>query len=255
MRLFFLTSLCIIFGYYFFSVFANFERVAHAGGGINGMTYTNSLKAIEQSIENGFKIIEIDFSLTDDNKIICSHNIDDIKFNNNVLYEDFLIINAKIKYPACDLYSLTQLLYKNNGIKIITDVKYNNLNFLKYFYFNHYDLVDRLIPQVYSYNEYIEAKKIGYSNIILTLYRYKGYGDIESELLLMNDLYAITMSKKIFYSHFNDIKKIHPNTKIYVHTINNINDYCFMKKSGISEIYTDFLNSKYSQFYCILDFL
>ena len=37
-----------------------YKFIAHAGGGIENIKYTNSLEAINQSIRLGFKIIEID---------------------------------------------------------------------------------------------------------------------------------------------------------------------------------------------------
>ena len=51
-----------------------FNFIAHAGGGINGLTYTNSVNAIEQSILNNFKLIELDLLITEDKMIIASHD-------------------------------------------------------------------------------------------------------------------------------------------------------------------------------------
>ena len=49
-------------------------RVAHAGGGINGKTYTNSYEALNLNIKNGFTYFEIDFSFTRDNRLVCLHD-------------------------------------------------------------------------------------------------------------------------------------------------------------------------------------
>ena len=48
--------------------------IAHAGGGIDGKTYTNSLEALNNSINNSFKLIELDLLVTDDNKIVAQHD-------------------------------------------------------------------------------------------------------------------------------------------------------------------------------------
>ena len=47
--------------------------IAH-GGGIKQYVYTNSEEAIEDSINRGFKYIEIDFQLSSDNKLIGVHD-------------------------------------------------------------------------------------------------------------------------------------------------------------------------------------
>ncbi len=48
--------------------------IAHAGGGINGLKYTNSLEAMEQSIEHGFKMIELDLLISSDRRIVAVHD-------------------------------------------------------------------------------------------------------------------------------------------------------------------------------------
>lgn len=48
--------------------------IAHAGGGIDGHTYTNSLEALELAIKNGFKYIELDLIETLDGHIVAAHD-------------------------------------------------------------------------------------------------------------------------------------------------------------------------------------
>src|SRR5690606_19320291 len=48
--------------------------VAHAGGAIYGFKLTNSLEALEESYENGFKLIEMDFEWTSDGKVVAIHD-------------------------------------------------------------------------------------------------------------------------------------------------------------------------------------
>lgn len=237
----------LLLNYFIFKV-NNTSRVAHAGGGIDGIAYTNSLKAINQSIRNGFKIIEIDFNLTSDSKIICFHHIYNVGFS----YEIFLKLNRENYYPACDLEDIVRILYEKNTLKIISDVKFDNSVFLYNFKQNYPALMNQIIPQVYSYQDYLYAKELGFNDIIITLYRYNNYNEMISDLKKIKNPYAITLSKKVFYSYGGDIKLIHPNTRIYVHTVNKLDEYCDLKKKGISEIYTDFLLPKYDYFSCLV---
>ena len=48
--------------------------IAHAAGGINFDTYTNSVEALEKSIDNGYRLIEIDLMETSDNFFIGGHH-------------------------------------------------------------------------------------------------------------------------------------------------------------------------------------
>lgn len=50
------------------------ELIAHAAGSIDGHTYTNSLEALEKSIADGFKYIELDLSVTSDGKVVAVHD-------------------------------------------------------------------------------------------------------------------------------------------------------------------------------------
>lgn len=49
--------------------------IAHAGGGIEGYVYTNSREALLNSIDNGFKYIELDLFLSQDENLLCIHDI------------------------------------------------------------------------------------------------------------------------------------------------------------------------------------
>ena len=54
----------------------NFESkfIAHAAGGVNFDTYTNSVEALEKSINNGYRLIEIDLMKTSDDFFIGGHS-------------------------------------------------------------------------------------------------------------------------------------------------------------------------------------
>ena len=47
-----------------------YKFIAHAGGGIDQHTYTNSLEAVNLSISKGFKLIEIDLRETKDKHFV-----------------------------------------------------------------------------------------------------------------------------------------------------------------------------------------
>lgn len=48
--------------------------IVHALGEINGISYTNSKEALENSYQNGIRFFECDFSMTSDNWIVACHD-------------------------------------------------------------------------------------------------------------------------------------------------------------------------------------
>ena len=48
--------------------------IAHAGGGINGKTYTNSKNALVASLEKGFNYIELDLCQLSNGEVVCAHD-------------------------------------------------------------------------------------------------------------------------------------------------------------------------------------
>ena len=48
--------------------------ISHAGGSIEGKKYLNSLEAVQSSIKNGFKFIELDLLETPDGDLIAAHD-------------------------------------------------------------------------------------------------------------------------------------------------------------------------------------
>lgn len=48
--------------------------IAHAGGAVQGKTYTNSLEALNASYKKGFRLFELDIIKTSDGEFVAAHN-------------------------------------------------------------------------------------------------------------------------------------------------------------------------------------
>ena len=127
--------------------------IAHGGGGIDGYIYTNSLEALNQSYENGFRLFELDINLTNDNKLVAVHNWSEWNqlLNNKFLhppsYEKF--INTKIHnmYTPLDMDRINDWFSQYPDAILVTDkindpILFNNQ-------FNH---KDRLIMELFSFD-------------------------------------------------------------------------------------------------------
>lgn len=224
---------------------AHHTLVAHAGGSIYGYKYTNSLEALEQAYNNGFKLIEMDFQWTSDDKIVCIHDWESMvrrlfminsrplnlyEFKNYNTFQDLTLI---------DIDDIANWLREKDDVYIITDMKGDNIKFLKTVAESYKDIQNRFIPQIYSIEEYDPVKEMGYEDIILTLYR-TYYTDTQIvNFAKDHDLFAITMAAERAQNNLpNLLKDIGVLT--YAHTINELYEFENLQRNGIHGIYTDY---------------
>ncbi|MFK5894414.1 MAG: glycerophosphodiester phosphodiesterase family protein [Pseudomonadota bacterium] len=227
------------------------KRVAHAGGGIQGSSYTNSLEALDLNYNQGFELFEIDFSFTKDGYLVCIHDWstsfeDTFKFKTSekpsLEIFKFLVKNAST-YQACTIDDLNLWLKKHPKAKIITDVKDGNLKALKIISKQIDNFQNIIIPQCYLPKNYTKIKKLGYKNIIWTLYRFQGDNQsVMGEVDKMDGLFAITMPTFRARSGLAKLL-LAKNIPSYVHTI-NLSDQLkrYVNKYGVTNVYTDFLS-------------
>jgi len=226
--------------------------IAHAGGGVVNLTYTNSLEAMNKSYFRGVRMFEIDFSVTADNEIICVHD-----FSGWVLTKYFGVSENETGYiptfhqwhalsmlngmTQMDIYTVTDWLRSHSDAVIVTDVKAEgqNIEYLKLIAERFPDMVSAFIPQIYSFEEYEQARELGYENIILTLYRAPYKADEVLEFAEEHKLFCITAFNDRFTD--NEIVKIAGEQRLFLHTINDPEEARRFIELGVSGIYSDFL--------------
>lgn len=102
--------------------------IYHAGGVVDGVTYTNSREAIEQTLSRGDMLLEIDFLFTSDGHLVCLHEWKNLygmtracsleKFQSLRIYGRFTTITAEEfidymrEYP--DLYLIVDTKEKDS---------------------------------------------------------------------------------------------------------------------------------------------
>ena len=224
----------------------NYRFIAHAGGGIDDLKYTNSLEAVNKSIKNNFKLIELDIRETLDNVFVGVHEWKEFKKitntkkkDENELNNEALLLNEfkkkKIykKYTPLDIISINDIFRKNNELILLTD-KTNNfsklnsdLNFDK----------KRVMVEVFGKKNYFKSISEGIINPIYS-FNHKDYN------------FVIKHKIKIISAHSQDIIN---NSQIYKKLVEN-NVMVFMYSSNESDfinnnldilfthVYTDFWN-------------
>lgn len=250
----FMISILFISGFLYINLeykYFDFEKnmpqyIAHAGGQINGIFYSNSLNALESNYQKGYRFFELDFNWTKDNKLVLIHDWDET-FNElfevkpiKVTYVEFMNLTMVNSLIQLDVNSLIDWLSEHNDVMIITDVKENNIEALRILKSKITSEKNFFIPQVYSFSEYEKAKSMGYENIIITLYRSVYTDDEIISFVNRNKVWAITipMMKAFTFLPRNLSKNGIP---VYAHTINNPLLYKILQYNCVLGIYTDTL--------------
>lgn len=223
-------------------------RVAHAGGGIAGRTHTNSIDALDNNLRH-FDNFEIDITMTADGGVVCGRSWKqfwqesgetDRHPGSRPSYEEFLELSENLEYTPCTGATLVEWLSLNPTKKLILDVKdadsvsaYSVVKQLAG------PLVSQIYPQIYTLDEFRPLEKDGWAGIIWTTYQSNPLAGEVSVGLQSFNFSALTIRP-------NEVAKLVPiadslGIPVYVHTVNDFKELHDLRKSGVTEVYTDFL--------------
>lgn len=140
--------------------------IAHAGGGIDGKTMTNSLESLDLAASNGYKLIEIDFQLTSDDVLVLKHDWHkssaitlemptgegDIYIPDCATFKTWKVYR---KYTTMTAAELIEWMKKHTDIYIVVDSKDTDKEIVQKQYSqivelcgNDKDVLDRFIVQI-----------------------------------------------------------------------------------------------------------
>lgn len=217
--------------------------IAHAGGGINGLKYTNSLEAMEQSIEHDFKMIELDLLISSDGRIVAVHDwksFHEITNSNNTGSISYKEYESKIiydKYKTLNISTAIDVLDENDVV-LVTD-KIKNIALLSKYIIDK----DKSIIEVFSIDKYNEAIELGFNNVALNI-------DLNTPFILewidLNKIKAVTYRGDNLGSLGSEYKKAielsNMGVSSMIYSTNDL-DLDGIKASGIGNfaLYVDFV--------------
>ncbi|MEL7097187.1 MAG: glycerophosphodiester phosphodiesterase family protein [Pseudomonadota bacterium] len=167
--------------------------IAHAGGLLDGVPYTNSLEALDAARAAGRTLIEVDLLQTADGRIVLAHDWD--------AYEGqaptFDVYQADTKFTVLDWDGMLGWLDRCRECRIVTDPKMSFADFWPVFERSVSDARGKaqFILQVYDTNEaaFLDQARPG-QPMILTTYRMDGVdADALATVRGITGLAAITM--------------------------------------------------------------
>lgn len=233
--------------------------VAHALGNAGEYIYTNSKDALEESIEEGYKILEVDLSLTSDKEVVCRHTWYADKFD--VSYDGAipdLAAFEREKYfgvlTPLTGRGLLEIWAAHPELYIMTDVKQDeNTNLLEVLEkliklaeeMGHEDLLDHLIVQLYDSKDYAKVNEIyPIKNFLFTIYQLSDESGAEVEAAAFaseKNFGVLTVPASCLGSNYFPELAEEYGLNLFIHTADDSDTIWRIAPRGIYGYYSDFL--------------
>ncbi len=241
---------------------AKSEKIVHAAGELWGFDAdgvwrsffgSNSVEALEECGkyfgERG-GLVELDFNFTSDGELVCIHDwspeyIEGVEYGVALSYDEFLSSEIYWNFTPLDLAYVASFMREHPEIYIVTDIKTDNVAGAKKIAETCPDLVDRFIIQIYSESEYDAVRKLGFDNVIYTLYMLPWHEKVDTDALVefekSHPLVGFTFPAELcdIDGFLDGIRKAE--IPLYVHTINDADEAKAYLERGITGVYTDYL--------------
>ena len=221
--------------------------IAHAGGAFEGMTYTNSLQAMEHNYAAGFRYFEVDFNWTQDGELVCVHDWEATYaklFHESPAsipsLEEFERLEMKAGLTQLSLDSVMHWLSLKKDAFLVTDIKKDNLQALRLIKERYVVQIQQVVPQVYNPNEISPTRSLGFENVILTLYRCPLSRRELLSRLENEELFAVTVPKARL-KRWGFAKNLSRRFFVYTHTVNSEKEAVDSIEMGVDGFYTDSL--------------
>ncbi len=237
--------------------------IAHALGGIDQVTYSNSLDAFYKNYEDGKRWFEVDIYMLKDGNLVCFHqghekHIGLDKSIDEITTKEFLKLKYKDEYTLITFKDLLEIVDSKQDVYIVIDIKkwtaekmdqmiteINEIN---------PKLILKIIPQIYKLDDIelildIEREYGMFYSIIFTIYNISNNEcDQDCKIEFMNEyqIPIITMPKdKESHTNIDYINRLHDaGYYVFTHTSNDEDEIDYLSSIGVDGFYTDFYIKK-----------
>lgn len=221
--------------------------IVHALGEIDGITYTNSKEAMENSYNNGRRLLECDLIMTSDNQVVACHEWEEVP-----TYTEFISTKIMGKYTAIGGLDLILFMKDHPDVYVITDTKEADPEILGEPFEALVDLayendceevLERFIVQIYHGYMYEMINNIyPFENYVFTLYQEGFRGSKEkmeeyASFCACHNVDVITLNAQYYNDDLLDICNRY-NLQVFVHTVNDEKEIKAFLEKGVG-VYTD----------------
>jgi len=196
--------------------------IAHAGGIIDSIPYTNSLEALETSYANGFRLFELDIIKTSDNRYVATHDWDywvtltNYKGETPVSNEEFLNYKILGKYTPIDIERINLWFKEHKDAILVTD-KINEPELFANAFLDR----TRLMMELFTLDALETGLQIGIRSAIPSQCIIDSFGDNRLQTLKSLGVQHIAISRHYLSSHVKFLEELKRNDiKVYVYHVN-----------------------------------
>lgn len=231
------------------------KTIGHSFGMIDGLSYTGSYEAFRENYASGQRVFEVDLLPTSDHKLVLRHKWSDgiqAGFSNaNVPTEEEFLEEKIYGYlTPLSFNDLCKFMQECHDMYIVTDTKYVDVERMmpefeimtETLNSTYQDIRDRIIIQIYTEEMFDIIAKLGFEQMIFTLYNiWEGDTNEFTELCrycVNKNINTITIREEYYNLEIQEIADRY-GIFLYLHTINNIDIAKKYIKNGVQGVYTD----------------
>ena len=226
--------------------------IYHAGGEINGLSYTNSKEAVEQTLSRGDRLLEIDFLFTSDGHLVCLHEWKNLQgLTRPCSLEKFLSLQMNYQFTTITAVDVIGYMRAYPDMYLVIDTKEQDAvgvvaELLRLCEMDS-SVADRFVIQLYDRgikNQCLELYAFGDDNFLFTAYKFGPYRYTDIlNLCLEENIRIVTVPygsfDKATVQHFTDAGCL-----VFEHTVNNKKMSDNGLSRGIYGFYTDSLREE-----------
>lgn len=195
--------------------------IAHAGGELNGISYSNTREALDANYEKGFRLFELDIIETSDGKLVAAHDwnmwarFTDYAEDLPPSLSEFKKHTIYGKYHTLDMDGINTWFKAHPDAVLVTDKLNDPLGFAKKFVDKN-----RLIMELFSPISVEEASSNGLKAMISQEVLFALKGD-KLNYLQVNNVTYVAVSRRIISQQTKLFKQLRDaGIKVYVYNVN-----------------------------------
>ena len=216
-------------------------RVAHAGGALRGVRYTNAVEALEQNYLAGARWFEMDFLADGRDRFWAVHDWGEAHERLSIPLDGHgrgipEEQPSGAPFRPATLEQVLEWFAAHRDARLITDTKGDNVALLRRLAVEPPERRARIHPQIYRIGEYAQARAGRFGAPIFTTYRSAYPWWVLRRFARHSSLLALTVTRE---EASPACAALCGRVPLLTHTVNDPADAAILMRAGLAGIYTD----------------